>query len=354
MNCNLIHLNDSFAWKKYLSMLPCKMQDVYYTPEYYSLYEQYGDGKACCYIFEKDGNIALYPFLLNHVNCLGYSLNKEYFDIQGAYGYNGIISSSMDSDFISSFYTEFDGYCKEKNIIAEFTRFHPLLENHRFSQLHMEVLYDRPTMYINLQGQTYESIFSRFQTTTKKQIRRAKERYNIKVINERKSTQHLDIFLEIYHEAMNRVNSVPYLYFNRTYFEHLLLNVDSILLTAYYENKPIASIIALLGSDIIHGHLGGAKTEYLHLSAYSLLYEEMIRYGLKHRKSYFHAGGGATNNENDPLLMYKLHFSNTTGDFMIGKKTHNQPVYEDVVRQWEQKAGAKKEMYRHQLLKYRI
>jgi hypothetical protein len=45
---------------------------------------------AKCFVYQKGSNITLYPFLINSVNALGYNLDKEYFDIQGAYGYNGV------------------------------------------------------------------------------------------------------------------------------------------------------------------------------------------------------------------------------------------------------------------------
>ena len=67
------------------------------------LYENNGDGKAQCFVFEENDEIALYPFLINSVNELGYDLDNEYFDIQGAYGYNGAVSSSYDEDIIKKF-----------------------------------------------------------------------------------------------------------------------------------------------------------------------------------------------------------------------------------------------------------
>lgn len=57
----IIDLKDSDSWKSLLAKLPLEPQDIYYTPEYYSLYENYGDGKARCFVYEKDWDIALHP-----------------------------------------------------------------------------------------------------------------------------------------------------------------------------------------------------------------------------------------------------------------------------------------------------
>jgi len=153
---------------------------------------------------------------------------------------------------------------------------------------------------------------------------------------------------------MHRVGSSSYLFFNRDYFAQLLLNTESTIFTAYYNDIPIASIITFDGSKFIHGHLGGAKNDYLHLSASSLLYDEIIKYGLKKNMHYLHFGGGASNNHNDTLLNFKLNFSQTKGNFFIGKKIHYQNVYDDVVRQWEKKIGLNNSLFKNKLLKYRI
>ena len=86
MSYKILTLGEKEEWAKSLEKLPIDQQDIYYTPEYYALYEKNGDGQAICFVFEKDKDIALYPFLINSVNDLGYELDDEYFDIQGAYG----------------------------------------------------------------------------------------------------------------------------------------------------------------------------------------------------------------------------------------------------------------------------
>jgi predicted N-acyltransferase len=354
MNYRLLTLQDSDQWHQYLSQLHPSQKDVYYTPEYYRLYEEYGDGYASCFVFEHNENIAIYPFLKNEINIPGVELKETYFDIQGAYGYNGVISTSSESQFTAGFYHTFYQFCKEQHIIAEFTRFHPILKNHIFSEQNMQVIFDRKTMYLELGKREYSEIFQHFQTTTKKQIKRAVNKHHVWVVAEENMCSHPEKFLTIYHEAMDRVGSIPYLYFNKKYFSNLFTNVPCTVFTAYIEDKAIAVIIALLGTEILSGHLGGAKTDYLHLSVYGLLYDEMIRYGLQKGFRYFHAGGGTTGKNDDPLFRFKQNFSDTFADFYIGKKIHNHEVYNEVVHQWEQKYPEKARSHSHILLKYRL
>lgn len=351
-NFEILSLINAGTWNKYLHQLPIEQQDIYFTPEYYQLYEDYGEGKAHCFVFEKDGDIALYPFLINSVNDFGYNLDKQYYDIQGAYGYNGIVSSSYSVDFISSFYLAFDDYILSNNIIAEFTRFHPLLNNYRFSERNLDIYFDRKTIFIDL-NKRYEDIFRTFQTTTRKQIKRCYHKYNLEVEIIENDVSQIEVFYSVYKEAMDRVQSNKYLYFNIEYFNNLILKTKSVLFIAKHEGKPVAAIIALYNKTYIHGHLGGVLTDYLYTSSYSLLYSQMIKFGIEKGCKYFHAGGGTTSNPDDKLLQFKLNFSNSTADFYLGKKIYNKPVYDDVVKQWCNSYPEKTEKYKNFTLKYR-
>jgi len=352
MTFDVLSLSDSDKWDKYIHLLNIQNQDIYYTPEYYRVYEELGNGMAQCFVFKMNNEIAIYPFLKNSVNNIGYDLNDEYYDIQGVYGYNGVVSSTQKPEFISAFYKSFDLYCQNEKIIAEFTRFHPLIGNKSFSENHLHVFFDRKTIYIDLRN-PYEIIFKKFQTTTRKQIKRAENRNGIKVIKYENDTSILDIFWMIYTVTMNRVQAIPYLYFSKDYFKSLIENTKSICLLAFYEDKPIAAIIALYNDYYIHGHLGGVLTEFLHLSPFSLLYSEMIKVGQNKSCNYLHVGGGATNNLDDPLLKFKMNFSNLYADFFIGKKIHNHSIYNKVISQWEMKSLVKKKENDNILLKYR-
>jgi hypothetical protein len=339
-------------WDEYIGRLPVEQQDIYYTPDYYRLYEELGDGKARCFVFEEGKDVALYPFLLNSVNALGYNLDREYYDIQGAYGYNGVVASTDDNKFIKFFNSAFEEYCKNENIIAEFTRFNPLLRNQLFSKDYLQIIFDRRTIYLDLRN-SFDKIFSSFQTTTRKQIKRATKRYNLEVRLFENDISIVDDFINIYHDSMIRVQSNQYLYFNRSYFKLLIKSTKNICFVAYHEKKPVACILAFYNSYYINGHLGGTLKDYLHMSPFSLLYTEMVKYGQKKGCRYLNVGGGATVNQDDSLLVFKMNFSKTSVDFFIGKRIINQHIYREVLKQWESKYPGKVEMYNNFLLKYR-
>lgn len=351
-NFEIFDITNSSKWSLLLRELPLNQQDIYFTPEYYTLYENLGDGKAQLFVFKRNNEIALYPFLINSVNELGYELDGEYFDIQGAYGYNGVISNSYDKLFIEAFYSSFNEYCMENNIIAEFTRFHPLINNKEFSKNHLQVIFDRKTVYVDL-TKSYNLIRADYQRTTKKQIRRATERDGIKVEIIKEYDQIIKVLYSIYCESMNRVNATPDLYFNINYFKELLSYDNTVLFCAILDGKIISFISVIYSKNYINGHIGGTLDDYMEFSPFSYLYDEIIKYGKSINCKYYHFGGGRTSSKDDKLLKYKLNFSKNTADFYIGKKIHNQGVYNDVIMQWEQKYPEKIEKYKNMLLRYR-
>lgn len=351
MNFGILTLDERVRWHEYLKALPLNHQDIYYTPEYYSLYQNLGDGQAKCFFFENDGNLAIYPFLVNSVNGLGFDLDKPYYDIQGAYGYNGIVSSTNSEKFRKSFFQLFKEYCRDNSIIAEFTRFHPLLNNNLFSDKYLDVIFDRRTIYVDLNKPVNE-IFGNFQRTTRKQIKRGTAKNNIRV-ETGTSDCYVSKIYSIYCESMDRVNSTGYLYFNDNYFRELLDSVPSLVFSAFIKDEMIASIICITGKQYMHGHLGGAKMKYLNLSPYSILYYEIIKHAYENNFKKVHFGGGNGPDPDDPLLKFKLHFSNTLSDFYIGKKIYDQSVYDEVVKQWSHMYPEKTDAYKNYLLKYR-
>jgi len=335
MNYRILDLSKKDEWKNYLNQLPPDQQDIYYTPEYYALYENYGDGKAQCFVLEHDGEIALYPYLINSINTLGYRLDDDYYDIQGAYGYNGVVASSYFSRFIKNFYQEFESYCQLNNIVAEFTRFNPLLNNHIFSRNILEIIPNRKTVYVDLNNKT-EEIFKSFQATTRKQIRRACNKYNLQleIINFPNKNDIAGLY-KIYYTSMSRVKADKYLYFNESFFSELTDLENSVTFFAKYNNIIISFIIMILGKRYAHGFLGGTIAEYMKYYPFSFLYWKIIKYCSDNNFFKLHFGGGNTADPDDSLLSFKKNFSSSMADFYIGKKIHNTDIYYKIIDQWQ-------------------
>jgi hypothetical protein len=348
MSYKILTLGEKEEWAKSLEKLPVDQQDIYYTPEYYELYEKIGDGQAMCFVFEKDDDIALYPFLKNSVNDLGYDLDEDYFDIQGAYGYNGVVSSSYNLSFRKEFYRTFCKYCSKNNIIAEFVRYHPLIKNHKFSKDIIKIYLDRKTVFINLNNKEL-AIENKIDKSVIRNLKKANN-FGLSVDN---ILGKVDDFIKIYHHTMKRVNSNSYLFFNRKYFENLFKLSSLVNVNVNYNNKTIATAVCFRYKKYFHYHLGASYSDYLSLRPNDLIFYGMIQASLKGESYFLHFGGGNSSFADDSLLRFKKKFSKDISCFYISKIIHNKTVYNSVCDSWADAHPCQVKQFNNFLLKYR-
>ena len=343
-------LSEADEWSKLLHAIPSKNKDVYFTPDYYSLYEAYGDGQACCFAYTDGDDIALYPFMKNSINNLGYKLDQEYYDIQGAYGYNGLITNNTEEVFLRNVWTSFDEWCQGNNIVAEFMRFHPLIKNYKWTFDHFCMFCDRHTVYLDL-TQPEDIIFAAFDKGTRQHIRKASKTIEIRPAE--RTEKNVEIFHQIYRENMEHVNSIPYLFFNKDHFRRMFQQNDIEFFIAWQGEVPIACYSGLVSEEYYGNYLRASLTEYNRTGVNTLMYWSMIQSAKAHGCHYVHFGGGTSGDPDNSLLHYKMNFSKTLSDFYIGKRIHNQSIYEEVVRQWKESNIDSYESHRQMLLGYR-
>lgn len=347
----ILDIKDAEKWNIYLNYLPKDKQDVYFSPDYYRLFENRGVGKAQCFVYKIDDLIALYPYLINSINELGFNLNRPYFDIQGVYGYNGVLTNSSDQSFLSAFFKYFDEYCVEKNIVTEFLRLNPLIQNHFVDRANFDIIYDRDNVNINLLS---EEIFEvEYEYSVRKNIRKAvKSGLTFKwILGNEINSSDLNSFLEIYNHTMSRNNADEFYYFNQDFFRDISYNLKDKTLFVFvlYEDKIISCELVLLGSEIAYSFLGGTISEYYQYRPNDFLKHETIVLLKKLGFSSFLLGGGP-----DGVFKYKKTFSkNGVIPFYIGREIHNKEIYEEVVSQWALKYPEKSEKYKNFILKYR-
>lgn len=344
----ILSLSDSQEWNGFLAKLPSPQCDVYFLPDYYSLYQNYGDGEALCFVFEKDGELAVYPFLKNPITPLGYDLEKEYYDIQGAYGYNGLITSSDDKSFIDAFWETFDVWCQEKDIVAEFTRFHPLLNNQGIASPKMKTFYSRHTVALDL---TDDDIWMHQISSKNRNMIRKAGKEGVTIVE----SDDYETFRRLYDGTMTDLHAEDFYFFPQKYYEEYkqTFKDKSMLCLAVLNGKVIAGSMFMFGDDYAHYHLSARDREYSRFAANNLI----LWYGIQKAKErgckWFHFGGGTTGDDDDSLLKFKKEFSKTLCEFWIGKRVHNQIIYDQIVEQWKTQHPGSYEHNRVKLLGYR-
>lgn len=348
MTYQIIKFSEKEKWNNFIEKIPSERRDVYFTPEYYSLYQNNGDGEAQCFVFEKDGELALYPFLKNPVTPLGYNLEREYYDIQGAYGYNGIISSTDREDFIAAFWGEFDSWCQKNDVVAEFMRFHPVLNNHLMASPLMKSFYSRHTVALDL---TDDDIWMHQISSKNRNMIRKAEKEGVTIVE----SDDYETFRQLYNGTMTDLHAEAFYFFPQQYYDDYKKEFEgkSLLCFAILDGKVIAGSMFLFSDDYAHYHLSARNREYSRYAANNLI----LWYGIQKAKErgckWLHFGGGTTGEDDDSLLKFKKEFSNKMCEFWIGKRVHNQAVYDQIVEQWKTKYPDSYEAHKVMLLGYR-
>lgn len=324
-----INYQQKEEWNKIINRFHHK--DVYHLLPYSEVFMNYGDGIPYLFYYEDEYGKVANIFFKRDISKIeklkGVIESKKLFDITTPYGYGGPIYEGTDIPNLAKNYSKkFNEYCIENNIVSEFIRFDPLIDNHKFLKEYYDVVPVRTTVYVDL-SKGLDYIWKDFKGRNRNDIRKAiKSGVKIKFGREENM---ITSFKKLYKETMKRNNACDYYYFNNKFFSDTLekLKDNSIIFIAEVEDKVIAASIILYTEEFVHYHLGGSLKEYGNLCANALMLYEVIKWGCNNNKKIFHLGGGYLG-DNDSLFGFKSKFSKSNRySFFIGRKIFNEDKY---------------------------
>ena len=327
--------NSNLKWDELVKLYNL---DIYFTPQYCKIWENYGDGKVQAFLYESSLGKILYPYLIREINCV--DLNTNYYDISTPYGYGGPVLLDYKENEISllvkGFRAEFNTYADEKRIISEFIRFRSVYENcNFFSNSDIECIFIRNTIEVNLENKPEDKLNS-MKASNRNGIRQAiRNELNVQFYS-KPTLEHIQIFYKMYLETMNRLEASDYYKFSLKYFisTFKLLKENVEVAFVFFGDTIIASSIFLLSNKLIHYHLTGSLNGYRsYRPNYLMLYQAVLRYKAMGKKC-IHLGGGYSGN--DSLFKFKKGFyKNGLLNFYIGTKINNKDIYEKLAKEWE-------------------
>ncbi|MGE3609166.1 MAG: GNAT family N-acetyltransferase [Bacteriovoracaceae bacterium] len=338
MEISILDLNSFDKWNEVYSSFPDEVKDVYFSPAYYKVYEQLGYGKAYCFLVQASNNTLMYPYLKRSLNDLKFSHPyKDFFDVEGAVGINGALTKNKIQldELIAYFNQAFVEYCAQNKIVTEFTRFNPIYENQGlFTRTQNVKVNDSVVVDLHVEDLMMKS----YEHSVRKGIKKAL-RNDVSVYSKKPSQlddDEIKAYLEIYQQTMDRNNARDDYYFSRNYIEALFNNLNDNVLIFFskWNNHLISTEIVLVGGNVGYSFLGGTDSKYYDLAPNILLKHE-INMELKRKGTrYFFLGGGTA--PMDGIFKYKKCFAkNNVLGFYIGKKIHNQKIYQDLISLWE-------------------
>lgn len=323
-------------WHLRLNELKAPLRDIYFFPEYLALHESAPETESLLFGFWNNGHTWLYPFLKTRIPSWETEggVTGEWFDIESAYGYGGPLSTTDDPGFLKDAWGAFSSWCAEQKIVAEFIRFHPLLQNERWIDPQTSISTDRDTVSIDL-GNLEEGLDIPFPTESRYMVRRA-ERAGV-IVRAVSPREGFAPFLALYRATMERVGASEYYLFDDRYFRllELLIEKHGWLLAADLNGQWVAAALFLRGAQIMHYHLSASDPARRIPGATNAILHEAARIGVREKMGKIHLGGGRTPDPTDRLLRFKQSIGTGRHAFQIGRRIHNQAVYSDLCVAWK-------------------
>jgi hypothetical protein len=340
-------------WDDFYNQLPEELRDINYSFDYNILYEKNGDGEIRLFVFQRNGDMYFYPFLIRNV--FTDEKKTEYKDIETVYGYTGPVSTNADREFINLADKAFCVYCSKEKIITEFIRFNPLLQNQKIAESIDSVSLIPLRDYVKVDlSESEEKIVAGFSGQNRNKIRKA-EKAGVKIEFDNECIRFGD-FVSIYLENMKRLNAAPMYFFSPGFFEGLksLTKSSGVLVNAIENGEVIGSTVFLKGAVYGHYFLSSATEKGRSHAVSNLMLYQGILWAKNCGLKSIHLGGGVSADESDPLLVFKKNFSKSIVRFFIGKRIHDENAYNQIVNQWDEKHPVEAIKYKFILQRYRF
>lgn len=329
---SIITLDESDKWDSIVKSF--SNYDVYYLSGYTKAFKLHGDGEPTLIYYHDEEiraiNVVMKRDIENDKNFKGKIGSQTLFDITTPYGYGGFIfEGTPNNSNLKKLNEEYSHYCCSKNMISEFVRFHPVLENSKMNNEIYEVIDLGKTITMNLisKEQIWNDLSSKNRNVIRKAIKSGVEIYW------GRSPKLIDEFIPLYNATMNKDDATDYYYFNKEFYNSVLddLKYNSLIFYALYDQKIVSISMIIFGNDNMHYHLSASDREHQNLAATNLLLYEAACWGCENGYKSFHLGGGLGSKE-DSLFKFKKAFNkNSETYFSIGKKIFNQEKYDKLI-----------------------
>ncbi len=331
-------------WNEYLSFFLPEQQDIYYREAYARLYETEKDTAACIVCRDKE-KVFLMPFLRRRVG--------RFFDFETPYGYGGPISNSDDEEWLERATASMQMCFARNNYICGFVRFHPLLDNACYCQGQFEIIKDRQTVSIPLEGNEDRIWKEQISSKNRNMIRKA-EKNGLEFCAEFDFASMAE-FQDLYERTMERVNAEAFYYFPQSYYELFVdaLKGKAFLGTVRQGGTLICAALFMYSGRYGHYHLSGGSRTASSIGANNLMLWkaalEMKKLGIQE----LHLGGGTSSDMEDSLFKFKKTFGKNEKTFYIGKMIINPVAYKEICGKWREKHPERIRQYGNRLLCYR-
>jgi hypothetical protein len=311
--------------------------DVYHTAGYHRVANFIGEGTPLLLVVGDRDRFVAWPYLLQGIPDSAALVGGPAHDVTSTYGYSGPLVRGYEpgDPFISSAWDAIREAWRAQHAVTAFTRFHPILENHRwFTELAFDAV-PAETQGTVVTGETVSidatapeaEVLAAYPRNFRQEIAQSRRRGFVTTLDE--EWTHLDRFVELYTETMERNRARSDYFLKRDYFDKLIdeLGRDVMLFIGTLGSDVVAANLFMSHHGILHPHLAGTSTEHLSLSPLKVMWDDVRRWAADRGDRIIHLGGGR-GGSNDSLYDFKARFSPRrhafyTGRWILDRRRHD-------------------------------
>ncbi len=322
-------LSESIAWDTIVAGFT--EYDIYYLSGYVRSFMLHGDGEPLLFYYDDGETRGINVVMKRDIADLTFFSNNipqnTYFDFATPYGYGGWL---VEGKNFQTLFSEYENWCLNHNIVCEFVRYHPVLDNAEKPSGYYENIALGKTICLDLNSE--EQIWTNITSKNRNMIRKAQK--NGLQIGVGNTHDLYRVFIDIYNKTMDDDCASNYYYFKDNFYNSIYdgLPQNSNIFYAYLESGEIvAAAIMLYANNRMNYHLSGSLKEYQHLAPTNLLLYKAAVWGSEHGYKTFHLGGGVGSVE-DGLFRFKKSFYRGEGrQYHVGRKVFLCDVYNKLV-----------------------
>lgn len=330
----MIAISENPKWDQILNTEFNPYDDVYFRYGYFKLYQKHFQAQPEAVFWEDSHVSVIYMHLIRKINLTDEYRDCNYFDLTTPYGYGGpiVIYKSEDTQeniaSIRKFYDTYRAHCVNNRYICEFTRYHPIFENYKYSlEVPLSPIYVGDVVVVDLRPDLGE-IISKIKKGHKYNIRKSLQEGCSVIITSSPSKTDIQDFMQCYNSMLSMRSAAQKYYFSFGFIEDHFKLFDSVLIKILFNDTCIGAGIFIKGNKILHYHLSGSS-RIKGVYPTDMIIFEAIKWAKNKHLDYLHLGGGLS--KDDSLFNFKSGFSEMSTKFYIGKNVYLQNVYNQLV-----------------------
>lgn len=305
--------------------------DVYWLSGYVRAFYIHGDGVPLLLYYENAGlkgiNVVMKRDISNDPRFTNKVEPDTWFDFVTPYGYGGWLIEGNGSR--EELFQEYIDWCRGHNIVSEFVRYHPVLNNYKLSLDFYDVMSLGGTIAMDLKSP--ETIWNNLTSKNRNMVRKA-QKSGIVIYNGR-YPEIYEKFRVIYNGTMDKDKADSYYYFGKDFYQSLLndLSEEAQVFYAELNKKIIAASIILATNGHLNYHLSGSLREYQNLAPSNLLLYRAALWGMANGCKTFHLGGGVGSQEDSLYKFKKSFYRGEACRFHIGRIIFLEEKYHEFI-----------------------